>query len=71
MRVADRLSARERYRLERRLERLGRRVDSARGEVMSLNWLHWMDQWLEVHDQLRAAERPLSRLVESEIGVRS
>lgn len=45
-------TARDRYRQERRLRRLERRMDASRGDRMNLEWLHWAAEWSTVHDAI-------------------
>lgn len=45
-------NARERYKLEQRLARVGRNAEASKGECMNLIWMSWVDLWLDIHEAL-------------------
>ncbi len=50
--IAPPATAKARYLMERRLERLGARMSASAGTTMNMNWLGWFDQWQTVNDAL-------------------
>ena len=45
---------RDKWKLEQQLKRLENHLEASRGEVMNLDWLGWMDQYMAVQDALEA-----------------
>lgn len=50
------VNARDRWRLERRLDRIGRRADVNRGTGINLSWLHWFDLWGRTFEELHGPD---------------
>jgi len=44
--------AKDKWKLEQQLKRLDVRIEASRGEVMNMEWLGWMDQYMSVLNAL-------------------
>jgi hypothetical protein len=46
------MSARERYYLRRRMDRIKARGEASKGTGLNLTWLHWFGLWCELQNKL-------------------